>query len=62
MGEPAPHDIFTDNHRWGDADAWNRACLDLHEQGGIHRVEARSTTPWGTLESDFNRVRIEAIE
>ncbi|MFT4989176.1 MAG: hypothetical protein ACI9BK_001950 [Acidimicrobiales bacterium] len=24
VGAPAPHDIFTDNHQWGDLDEWNR--------------------------------------
>ncbi len=38
-GEPAPDDIFTDNHRWGDLDDWNRAALAMHDRGGIHRVE-----------------------
>lgn len=50
-GEPAPHDIFTDNHRWGDLDEWNRAALALHEQGGIHRIERDGFTPfWAVID------------
>ena len=51
MGEPAPHDIFTDNHRWGDLDEWNRSALALHEQGGIHRIERDGFTPfWAVID------------
>ena len=32
IGPAAPHDIFTDNHRWGDMVDWNQSCLALHEQ------------------------------
>jgi len=39
VGAPAPHDIFTDNHRWGDLHEWNQSAAALHEQGGIHRIE-----------------------
>lgn len=39
IGEPAPHDIFTNNHRWGDLADWNQSALGLHEQGGIHRMQ-----------------------
>jgi uncharacterized cupin superfamily protein len=30
---------ITDGQRWGDVDAWNRTALDLHDCGGIHRIE-----------------------
>ena len=38
VGAAAPHDIFTDNQRWGDLDDWNRTALELHSRGGIHRI------------------------
>lgn len=48
---PAADDIFTDNHRWGDVHEWNRSALELHEQGGIHRVEAEGFTPfWAVID------------
>ena len=51
IGDPAPHDIFTDNHRWGDLDEWNRTALALHEQGGIHRIEREGFTPfWAVID------------
>ncbi len=51
IGAPAPHDIFTDNHRWGDLDEWNRTALALHEQGGIHRIERDGFTPfWAVID------------
>lgn len=51
IGPAATHDIFTDNHRWGDLDEWNRACLDLHEQGGVHRIEREGFDPfWAVID------------
>ncbi len=51
IGAPAPHDIFTDNHRWGDLDDWNRSALALHERGGIHRIERAGFTPiWAVID------------
>ena len=51
VGAPAPHDIFTDNHRWGDLDDWNQTALSLHEQGGIHRIEREGFTPfWAVID------------
>lgn len=48
---PAPMDIFTDNHRWGDMDEWNRTALALHEQGGIHRIERAGFDPfWAVID------------
>ena len=49
VGAPAPHDIFTDNHRWGDLDDWNRTASALHEQGGIHRIERDGFRPFWAL-------------
>ena len=47
---PAALDVFTDNHRWGDLDEWNRTALALHDRGGIHRVEADGFTPfWAVI-------------
>ena len=44
-------DIFTDNHRWGDLDDWNRSALALHEQGGIHRIERDGIEPfWAVID------------
>ena len=51
IGAPAPHDIFTDNERWGDLDEWNRAALSLHEQGGIHLIEREGFRPfWAVID------------
>ncbi|MEM7284706.1 MAG: cytochrome P450, partial [Actinomycetota bacterium] len=51
IGAPAPQDIFTDNHRWGDLDEWNRTALALHDQGGIHRIERDGFTPfWAVID------------
>ena len=51
LGTPAPDDIFTDGQRWGDVDAWNRAALDLHERGGIHRIERDGFKPfWAVID------------
>ncbi len=51
VGAPAPHDIFTDNERWGDLADWNRSALALHDQGGIHRIERDGFTPfWAVID------------
>ena len=50
-GRPAADDIFTDNERWGDLDGWNRAALDLHERGGVHRIERDGFRPiWAVID------------
>jgi cytochrome P450 len=49
--EPQAKDLFTDHHRWGDLDAWNRSALDLHERGGIHRIEREGFKPfWAVID------------
>ena len=51
IGAAAPRDIFTDNHRWGDIDDWNRTALALHDEGGIHRVERDGFRPfWAVID------------
>ncbi|MEM7340524.1 MAG: hypothetical protein AAF467_17840 [Actinomycetota bacterium] len=51
IGAPAPHDIFTDNHRWGDLAEWNATALALHEQGGMHRIERDGFDPfWAVID------------
>lgn len=51
LGEPAPDDIFTDNHRWGDLAEWNQAAAQLHELGGIHRIERDGFDPfWAVID------------
>ena len=51
IGEPPAGDIFTDPQRWGDVDAWNRAALELHERGGIHRIEHDAFQPfWAVID------------
>lgn len=51
VGAPAAQDIFTDNHRWGDLEDWNRTALDLHRQGGIHRIEREGFDPfWAVVD------------
>jgi cytochrome P450 len=50
IGAPAPHDIFTDNQRWGDAEAWNRAALELHREGPLVRIERDGFDPfWAVI-------------
>ncbi len=50
-GAPAPDDIFTDNHRWGDLEDWNRTAMALHAQGGIHRIERDGFRPfWAVID------------
>ena len=51
MRAPAPHDIFTDNQRWGDLDAWNQAAVELHHLGGLHRIERDGFRPfWAVID------------
>ena len=51
IGAPAPHDIFSDNHRWGDLNDWNRTALALHAEGGIHRIEREGFRPfWAVID------------
>ncbi|MEM9614380.1 MAG: cytochrome P450 [Actinomycetota bacterium] len=51
VGLPAPTDLFTDNHRWGDLDEWNRTALALHAEGGLHRIERRGFSPfWAVID------------
>lgn len=48
---PSAHDLFTDNQKWGDVGAWNRSALDLHDIGGIHRIERDGYTPfWAVID------------
>jgi cytochrome P450 len=50
-GAPAADDLFTAHHRWGDLDTWNRSALDLHERGGIHRIERDGFQPfWAVID------------
>ena len=51
VGPADPSDIFTDNQRWADVAAWNEAAAELHERGGIHRVEREGFTPfWAVID------------
>jgi len=51
IGEPAVHDIFSDNHRWGDLNEWNQTAAALHEKGGIHLVEREGFNPfWAVID------------
>lgn len=51
LGAADPRDIFTDNERWADVDAWNRAASELHAKAGIHRVERDGFSPfWAVLD------------
>jgi cytochrome P450 len=51
LGAPAADDIFTDAQRWGDLDGWNRAALDLHDRGGLHRIERDGFQPfWAVID------------
>lgn len=46
-----PLDLFTNNHRWGDLDDWNRAAVALHAKGPLHRVEAEGFDPfWAVID------------
>ncbi|MEM9037676.1 MAG: cytochrome P450 [Actinomycetota bacterium] len=59
IGAPAPHDIFTDNHRWGDVDEWNRAALALHDSGPIHRIEREGFSPFWAVVGHPELLEIE---
>lgn len=51
MSDQAPIDLFTNNHRWGDLDDWNRSALALHSKGPLHRVEAEGFDPfWAVID------------
>ena len=51
IGAPAPQDIFTDNHRWGDLADWDRTAMALHDIGGIHRIEREGFRPfWAVID------------
>ena len=46
IGLPAEDDIFTDNVRFGDIDAWNCAAVRIHEDlGGFSRIERAGFPP-----------------
>ena len=59
IGAPAPDDIFTDNHRWGDLEEWNRAALALHARGPIHRVEREGFDPFWAVIGHHEVLEIE---
>nr|XP_061811372.1 cytochrome P450-terp-like [Nerophis lumbriciformis] len=51
MSTQEPLDLFTNNHRWGDLDDWNRAAVALHAEGPLHRVEADGFDPfWAVID------------
>lgn len=51
MGPAAQHDIFSDNHRWGDLADWNSEAVRLHGEGGIHRIEREGFNPfWAVID------------
>jgi len=42
----ADDDIFTDDLRFGDIDAWNRTAVQIHEdRGGFYRIERQGFPP-----------------
>lgn len=44
-------DIFTNPDRWADIDGWEQSASELHEAGGIHRVEAPGYRPfWAVID------------
>ena len=46
-----PIELFTDSGRWADIDAWEQAALELHERGGIYRIEAPGYAPfWAVVD------------
>ncbi len=46
IGLPADDDIFTDNVRFGDIDAWNRTAVRIHEDhGGFYRIGREGFPP-----------------
>ena len=46
-----PIDLFTNPQRWADIAAWDRAALDLHERGGVHRIEVPGYQPfWAVID------------
>ena len=46
-----PIDLFTNPQRWADIAAWDRAALDLHERGGVHRIAVPGYQPfWAAID------------
>ena len=43
---PAELDLFTDNEKWSDVRSWNERAVELHQRGGIHRVEHPDFDPF----------------
>lgn len=42
--------LFTDQHRWGDMDAWEQEVVELHASGPLHRIEAPGFAPfWAVI-------------
>jgi hypothetical protein len=58
-GPADPGDIFTDNDRWADVAAWNRAAFELHAKGGIHRVERDGFTRFWAVIDHAALIKIE---
>ena len=51
IGAPAPHDLFTDDHRWADQDEWNRSAVELHERGALHGSSRAGVPPfWAVID------------
>jgi cytochrome P450 len=56
---PPSLDLFTDNERWGDMDAWRRDALALNEQAPIHRVEVDGYAPFWAVTGHDEILQIE---
>ena len=59
VGPADASDIFTDNQRWADVDAWNEAVAELHAKGGIHRVEREGFKPFWAIIDHAALIEIE---
>lgn len=47
----SPAQLFADASSWADIDEWERSAMQLHEQGGIHLVEAPGYAPfWAVID------------
>ena len=47
----SPAELFASPAAWADIDLWERSALALHEQGGIHLVEAPGYAPfWAVID------------
>lgn len=56
VGPAVEFDLFSNHHRYGDLEDWNRTVQLMHEQGGLHRIERQGVPPfWAVIDYDAIR-------